>query len=163
LSSQILLLLLLCVLPSGKHPFYVSVAEFRYVQDNKELQVSLKIFWDDLEVALAEELGAKVNFMETDSAPKIDSLLSVYLAKNLGLEWDGKAIRLHYLGHEVEEDVVWCYLEASDLGSPQRVRLHNTLLLKSFGSQQNIVNFYRSKTSSSLLLSRNKPVGELKW
>jgi hypothetical protein len=163
LNSQLLFLFLLFLLPSGHHPFYVSVAEFRYIQDKRELQVSLKIFWDDLEVALAEELGAKVNFMERDSQPPIDSLLGVYLTKNLGLEWDGKVVPLHYLGHEVEEDVVWCYLEASDLNSPQRVRLRNSLLVQSFASQQNIVNFYRTKTSSSLLLSRKKPVGELKW
>ncbi len=162
-SIKILLLLWLCFAPLGEHPFYVSVTEFNYQKDTKELEVSVKIFWDDLELALLEEMGEKVDFFSSDNRNSKDSLLSLYLEKHLTVFWDGNKVSLHYLGFELEEDVIWCYLEAGDLNLPLNVRILNSLLIPSFGGQQNIVNFYREKTSASLLLSRKKSVGDLNW
>jgi hypothetical protein len=44
------------------------------------------------------------------------------------LKADDKAASLFYLGHEVEEDAVFCYLQVNDIGSVKKIELFNTLL-----------------------------------
>ncbi len=144
------------------HPFYISLTELRYNPSSKKMEVAQKIFWDDLEVALSKEAGARVDFLKPKDKAKLEGQVKAYLLKHTQVWVNGKLVPLNYLGYEVEEDAAWFYLESGVTAVPKTVEVQNTLLLRDFEGQQNIVHVYaNSKSPKSLLLGEGKEKGSI--
>ncbi len=144
------------------HPFYISLTELRYNPSSKKMEVAQKIFWDDLEVALSKEAGARVDFLKPKDKAKLEGQVKAYLLKHTQVWVNGKLVPLNYLGYEVEEDAAWFYLESGVTAVPKTVEVQNTLLLRDFEGQQNIVHVYsNSKSPKSLLLGDGKEKGSI--
>jgi hypothetical protein len=133
------------------HKFYVSLTEIRYNAQSERLELSMRIFPDDLDRALLEKL-------EHEDA---DSLLKVYLLESFKLQADGLEIAFSYLGKEAESDAIWCYLESGSLPEPKKLSIRHELLTEIFPDQVNIVQVYIENWNKGLLLSRNQPGGKL--
>ncbi|GGZ18257.1 hypothetical protein GCM10007049_07990 [Echinicola pacifica] len=145
------------------HPFYISVTDFRYNEEHKTLEMSQKIFWDDLELALTNMAGAKVDFLNPANPPRLDSLVKHYLISNNQITINGKEASLSYLGFEVEEDAAWFYLEAEQVDRPIKVEVKTTILTSDFPDQRNMINFYLNKRPKSLILNLDKDTGVLNF
>jgi len=146
------------------HPFFISLTEIRYNSNSGTMELSQKIFWDDLEVALGSEFKEKVDFLKPKDKAKLESQIKTYLLKHNQLWVNGKSVTLTYLGYEVEEDAAWFYLESSATEMPKSVEVQSTVLLKDFDGQQNIVHVYsQSKSPRSLLLGEGKEKGKIEF
>ncbi|MCU0402530.1 MAG: hypothetical protein MUE75_16250 [Algoriphagus sp.] len=146
------------------HPFFISLTEMRYNPQSKKMEIAQKIFWDDLEVALASEFKEKVDFLKPKDKAKLESQIKTYLLKHNQVWVNGKSVTLTYLGYEVEEDAAWFYLESSATEMPKSVEIQSTVLLKDFDGQQNIVHVYsQSKSPRSLLLGGGKEKGKIEF
>ena len=143
------------------HPFYISLTEIKYNAKESSLEISQKIFWDDLEVQLAELHGGKIDFLKPKDKADLDRKLKQYILQNNEILVNGKKAELGYLGYEIEEDAAWFYLEAKEVAKPQKVEIRNSILHKHFESQQNIINFYLDKKPRSLILIKGKDSGKL--
>ncbi len=144
------------------HPFYITLTELRYNPSSKKVEVAQKIFWDDLEVALSKEAGVTVDFLKPKDKAKLEGQVKAYLLKQTQVWVNGKLVPLNYLGYEVEEDAAWFYLESTATALPKSVEVQNTLLLRDFEGQQNIVHVYvNSKSPKSLLLGDGKEKGSI--
>ena len=144
------------------HPFFISLTEVRYNAGSKKMELAQKIFWDDLEVALSKEAGVTVDFLKPKDKAKLESQVKAYLLKHTQVWVNGKLVPLTYVGYEVEEDAAWFYLESTATNLPKTVEVQNTLLLKDFDGQQNIVHVYlNSKSPKSLLLGEGKERGKV--
>lgn len=139
------------------HPFHVSVCDIEYNSENQALQISQRIFIDDLENGLK-----KFHKMESIEAYKpqdpkqLDSLIEAYLNEKLRVKIDGKAVALNYLGSEVEQDARWCYIEVSGIPSVTKAEITNLVLLEVFEDQENIVHFKANGKLRSFRLNRDK-------
>ena len=146
------------------HPFFISLTEIRQNPNSKNLEVAQKIFWDDLEVALSKEAGATVDFLKPKDKAKLEGQVKAYLLKHTHVWVNGKLVPLTYVGYEVEEDAAWFYLESTATAVPKTVEVQNTLLLRDFEGQQNIVHVYvNSKSPKSLLLGEGKERGKVNF
>jgi hypothetical protein len=146
------------------HPFFISLTEVRYNAGSKKMELAQKIFWDDLEVALSKEAGVTVDFLKPKDKAKLESQVKAYLLKHTQVWVNGKLVPLTYLGYEVEEDAAWFYLESTATNLPKTVEVQNTLLLRDFDGQQNIVHVYlNSKSPKSLLLGEGKEKGKVEF
>ncbi|MCU0401497.1 MAG: hypothetical protein MUE75_10905 [Algoriphagus sp.] len=146
------------------HPFFISLTEMRFNPQSKKMEIAQKIFWDDLEVALASEFKEKVDFLKPTNKAKLESQLKTYLLKHNQVWVNGKSVTMTYLGYEVEEDAAWFYLESSATEMPKSVEVQSTVLLKDFDGQQNIVHVYsQSKSPRSLLLGEGKEKGKIEF
>ena len=144
------------------HPFFISLTEVRYNAGSKKMELAQKIFWDDLEVALSKEAGVTVDFLKPKDKAKLESQVKAYLLKHTQVWVNGKMVPLSYVGYEVEEDAAWFYLESTATTTPKTVEVQNTLLLRDFDGQQNIVHVYlNSKSPKSLLLGEGKERGRI--
>ncbi len=143
------------------HPFYISLTEIKYNPGQAGLEISQKIFWDDLEVELSEYSGSKINFLKPKDKDNLDKILQQYLLQKNEISVNGKKVKLEYLGYEIEEDAAWFYLEARQIPRPQKVEIRNSILHNHFAGQQNIVNFYLNKNPKSLILTKEKVRGVL--
>jgi hypothetical protein len=146
------------------HPFFISLTEMRYNSQSKKMEIAQKIFWDDLEVAMGNELEEKVDFLKPKDKAKLESQIKTYLLKHNQVWVNGKLLTLNYLGHEVEEDAAWFYLESSQAETPKTVEMKNTILLEDFDGQQNIVHVYfQSKSPRSMLLGKGEEKGKVEF
>jgi len=93
---------------------------------------------------------------------KLESQVKAYLLKHTQVWVNGKLVPLTYVGYEVEDDAAWFYLESTATNLPKTVEVQNTLLLRDFDGQQNIVHLYlNSKSPKSLLLGEGKEKGRV--
>ena len=144
------------------HPFFITLTELRFNPSSKKMELAQKIFWDDLEVALSKEAGGSVDFFKPKDKAKLESQVKAYLLKHTQVWVNGKMVPLSYVGYEVEEDAAWFYLESTATTVPKLVEVQNTLLLREFAGQQNIVHVYlNSKSPKSLLLGEGKERGRI--
>ncbi len=144
------------------HPFFITLTELRFSPSSKKMELAQKIFWDDLEVALSKEAGVTVDFLKPKDKAKLESQVKAYLLKHTQVWVNGKMVQLTYVGYEVEEDAAWFYLESTATTTPKTVEVQNTLLLRDFEGQQNIVHVYlNSKSPKSLLLGEGKEKGRV--
>jgi len=150
------LLILIPLFFASLHPFHVSVCDIEFRRDSKSVQVSQRIFLDDLEQTLSKKF--KIN-MIIDDITKIeyrDSLIQVYLFENLNITFDGKEKKRTYIGNEVEEDAMWCYIEYSGVKKINLVDVRSTVLLETFDDQGNIIHFKYGEFEKSIKLDKTK-------
>jgi len=143
------------------HEFYVSLTEVRFNPQSSRLEVSIRVFPDDLDRALLEQHGIHTQLASELEAPQADSLLMLYLLKHFVLEVDGQSIALEYLGKEPEADAIWCYLESEAVSEPKNYQVSSSILTQSFEDQVNIVQVYQRKWNKGLMLSRDQRTGTL--
>ncbi|MDP3466987.1 MAG: hypothetical protein Q8S11_01555 [Daejeonella sp.] len=143
------------------HPFYISLTEIKYNARESSLEISQKIFWDDLELELTDLYASKIDFLKPKDKADLDRKLKQYILQNNEILVNGKKAELNYLGYEIEEDAAWFYFEAKQIPRPQKVEVRNSILHKYFDSQQNIINFYLDKSPKSLILLKGKDSGKL--
>ena len=154
------------------HPFYVSVSQIRFNSVVRTLEISLKIFTDDFELALEEASNQRLRLGSPREHPKADDFIRSYLKENFQIRINDTRIDLNYLGKEAEIDATWCYLESERLppapgpgpgraeekavSLPLRgeVTVTNRILLEVFENQTNIVHIEIGGEKRSLLLSR---------
>ncbi len=159
-----MVLVLAVILCSGfyiHHEFYVSLAEIRYNPKTECMEVSLRIFPDDMDRVLEERWGITTSLVTELEHPAADSLVESYLADHFQIELDGTRLPLTYLGKEAESDVMWCYLESEPIGRPAEIMVYNSLLTEVFEGQVNITQVYVGKWNRGLLLKREQTRGHL--
>lgn len=167
MKSRVFIILLLAVALtslscfSSLHEFYVSLTELRYNANSSRLEVSMRIFPDDLDRALFEMYGLETH-LATRMEPEVaDSLVSNYLRLHFRVEVDGEPVTFSYLGKEPESNALWCYMESVPLSSPHSMKIRNTILMDEFEEQVNIIQAYSGDWNKGLLLTRNSPEDEL--
>ena len=140
------------ILPAQAHEFHTSITDIKYNPRTQTLEVAIKVFTDDLEVAVSKFTRTKVVY--NSKSGEQQQQLYAYLQSRLSFEVaKGKPLKYKLLGSEAETDAVWMYVEvpvkASLLG---QLYVKNTVLTEVFSDQMNIVNLhYKGKTESALL------------
>ncbi len=138
---------------TGLHPFYISVCQVDYNPDTDALEMSFRIFTDDLELAL-ETMGTDRLRLGTDrEAEKADLYISRYLARQVEIELDGRRVSAVFLGKEVDTDATWCYVEVENVPVFKTMTMTNTLLLESFEDQVNLVHVNANGQKRSLVFN----------
>lgn len=132
--------LLLFALTAIWHPFYVSVISINQEKNATNLEISCRIFFDDLENALEKEHRTPINLVKPIDKEKTEQYIAQYLEKNLRVQVNGKAQPLRYMGYSIEDDAAWCFLEATDVGTIKEMAVLNSLLYASQEKQSNILH-----------------------
>lgn len=135
------------------HPFHVSVYSIEYEDSYQAIRISCRIFQDDLEKALRKENGNnQLNIAEDSLLTQTTSKL--YFQQHLKLRVNGSLATPTYLGGEVEDDVMWVYLELENVQELESIEIENRLLTEVFDDQQNILHFKINGDKKSYILSR---------
>ena len=122
------------------HEFHLSLTEIDHNAEKKTLQIAVKLFTDDLTVALERSGKKKLNIGAQNEVPEANELIAAYLKQLLLLKVNGKQVAFDYLGKEAEKDATWCYVEVKNVAKVQTLEVQNTLLLEAFDDQTNMVN-----------------------
>lgn len=122
------------------HPFHVSVCEVIYDQDAQSIQMTHHLYLDDLEKGL-QDFSGKETLDITKLSESMQESLEAYLRSKFKVKLNEQSVNYIYLGSEVEDDVLWCYMEITDVVSLPTISLTNELLTEVYDDQKNIVHF----------------------
>jgi len=144
------------------HPFHVSVCDVEYKVQSHSVELSQRIFMDDLERALNKKYN--INLMLDDESKKIyrDSLIQKYLLEHIKLAVGGREVTGTYIGNEIEEDGMWCYIEYDNVGEIHSLEITSTVLLNTYEDQANIIHFKAQDYERSIKLDRKNKTGYFK-
>ena len=135
------------------HPFYVSVTEVKHVSAGNEVQVSCRIFADDLENVLKKQYKAPLDIIHPANRPKTDSLVADYISKHLLITADGKQLKLRYLGYKIEQEAAWCFLEAENIPAFKKVHVKNDILYSEHPNQIHMIHVLNDENRKSTKLT----------
>ncbi len=113
---------------SVKHPIYVSVTEIEHNAKEKTLEISCKIFTDDLEKTLRQTYSGTVDLLQPKDKVAMDKLISAYVKKHLSLIVDGKPVSLEYLGYEQQEEGIESYYQVNNITAVKKIDVTDNIL-----------------------------------
>lgn len=122
------------------HPFYVSMTEVQHNDKARRLEVSCKLYTNDLEATLEKNYRTQIDILQPQDRSRIEPLLQDYLQKHFQVQVDGKPLTFRFLGYEIEEDATWCYLEAVKVNQVRRLEVKNDLLFADYPTQINMLH-----------------------
>lgn len=122
------------------HPFFVSVTELNFNSKNNSLEVSCKMFLDDLQNGLSKLYKRTIDLNNAKAEAENNKILADYVTKHFSIATDAKATALKFVGFEVEKESVYCYFEAGNIAQPKKVQLNNEILIDFKPEQINIMH-----------------------
>ena len=162
LKTAVLLLLFLGLTSMTAHRFYVAIYQIDYVPQKKRLEITTRIFMDDLNDAVSKAYKTHTNIGTEKETPEDIVLLKKYLSEHFNLTVNGKSKVYTYLSREVESNVVICYLSIKEIGKVSSLQVDNSILIEVHSEQQNIIQFNNNGKKQNLLLSSSITKGMLK-
>lgn len=147
-------LLSLFFLTFALHPLHVSVTEVKFDEKDKELEITSRLFLDDLESAIREQLKQPTLDILQPTTGTAEEVIGNYLLQNLQIKVDGKLTKLKYLGHEVDGDAVIAYLYAPGIKKMNSITVMHSSITELFDDQSNLVHVTKNNTTRSLRLHR---------
>lgn len=143
------------------HPFHVSMCEVKYNSDHHSLEIALKIFIDDLDLALSKQAIPDQHFGEKDEKEGAQQFLESYLNQHVSFVVNGAKQVLNFIGKERDGDALWCYIELDKIDRIQSFEASSTLFFGIYQDQQNIIQLTNEGKVRSLLLQPGKPSDKL--
>jgi hypothetical protein len=157
MKKQILLLFSVLFLSSfSAHKFYVSVTQIDYVPSKKRIEITSRIFIDDLEKALTKKYNKKVNLTSTKELPEAEELIKSYLKEKIKISINKKSQNIEFLAREVEGDVLILYTKIAISKKINTFEIYNSLLTELYADQQNIVHTNINSNKKSILLTNTE-------
>ena len=157
MKKQFLLLFSVLFLCSfAVHKFYVSVTQIDYVPSKKRIEITSRIFIDDLEKALTKKFNKKVNLTSTKELPEAEELIKSYLKEKIKVSINKKSQNIEFLAREVEGDVLILYTKIAISKKINTFEIYNSLLTEVYTDQQNIVHTNINSNKKSILLTNTE-------
>ena len=134
------------------HPHHVSTTSIEFNPDDKTLEISIKLFADDLEKSLVKLNKGKVNVLNKSEYEKSAKLIDQYISQNLKLQVNGNKAVMNFVGFEEEKGNVLAYFEVININSFTSLKVQNSLLRDTEKQQVNIIQVKANgKTKSASL------------
>ena len=148
---------------SAAHKFYVSVTNVNYSEKEDSIQITTRIFIDDLEAVLLERYGVTTSLATPREAPSAEVYIEKYLKTKLVIRLNQQTRAYDFLGKRYDNDVIICYLEIPnvDLADFNSIEVQNEVLTDLFEEQQNLVHLKIKGKKKSFVLFKESNKGML--
>lgn len=123
-----------------KHPFYLGVVDIKQDAKQHTLNISVKLFINDIEDALKKTSTKSIDLLNPKNKAEMDTELFTYVKKRLSFEVNRKACTLDFIGYEREEEAIWIYMEIKKISQLKTLKVDTKLLYDFLPQQSNIVH-----------------------
>ena len=140
------------------HKYYVSTTLMDFDSKTKSFEITLKVFYDDLEMDL------KLDSKEIDYIEDYDYLNEIYkpyLHQNFQISSNNKVVLVNYLGFEKKQDQINFYMEINSDLYGQTIEIRNAILYNSFPNQKNIILIRKGKFRKSFIQDKYNSISSL--
>jgi len=138
------------------HKFYVSIFLIENNSKYNELEITARIFIDDLEKALETKFNIKSKIGAKNQLPNLDKYIETYINSTISFTTSTSQKPLKWLGYEIENDVIICYFVTPFIKTDEKIIIKNSFLTEIYSAQQNIMHFTINDKKSSILLTKYK-------
>lgn len=142
------------------HPIHISVSEINYSEKDKALQITSRIFIDDLELAVrAQRNEPELDLIEPKNGVTTEKLVSDYVLRHFTVKLDGKSQKLNFLGMEREDPALVCYIEIENVKKFKNIEVLNDIIMEVHDDQSSIVHITYKGPVKSMRLTKSNPTG----
>lgn len=131
------------------HPYFVSVVELKNNREAQLLELTCRLFTNDLEGALKNEGFLQTNLTHPTNRKEAEMRLYSYVFRNLSIRVNSKAMNFGFLGYEIKDDAVNVYLQLPFTGRLHNVRFISTLLYREHPEQAGIFHVMEGQKRES--------------
>lgn len=154
-------LLILLIVPffafAAIHKYYISVTQIDYLQNKQSVQITTRIFIDDLEKLLRERYDETITLTGKNEPNTADLYIERYLNEKIKIKINNKEASLSFIGKEYDVDLVKCYLEIEGVKKIESFEISNEVLFDLYSDQQNIIKTkINSQQKSVILIPQNR-------
>jgi len=161
--QTISLLFLFVILTSvSLHKFYVSVNQLDYVPQKKAIEITSRLFIDDIDLALEKKFNKKIYLGTSKELKESKDYLQKYFQEKFSIKVDDQEKEIHFLGKEVEDNVLICYFTIKNIEKVSSLEIKDTILMELY-DQQHIFHTNIAGNKQSLLLTSGKMRGVLNY
>jgi hypothetical protein len=141
----------------------MGIYQINYAPEKQMLQITTRIFVDDLNKALAKKYNKKLHLgTDMESSGEVP-LLKKYLAEKFWIKINGKPSTMNFLSKELEGDVLVCYLRINGVSTIKSLETYNSVLVDWNSEQQNITHFTIFGEKQSFLFTASSSKQMLKF
>lgn len=145
------------------HKFYVGVFQIDYFKEKKAVQITARLFIDDLEKALYKKHNKHIYITTKDEIAEANTLIANYLSEKLKIKINNKSQSLQFLTKEQEDNIVICYLKIPFKDNLKELDIYNNVLSDIFNEQQNLVHLNINGNKKTLLFTNTETNQKLKY
>jgi hypothetical protein len=134
----------------------VSVTQIDYIKEKQTVQITSRIFIDDFEKLIRERYDESVTLAIKNEPVKVNDYIERYLKDKIKIKINKNPATLKFIGKEYEDDIMYCYLEITEVHEINSFEITNHVLYDLYKEQQNVVRtFINSKHKSFILIPEN--------
>lgn len=148
---------------SIKHPFYISVIDIKHDAKSHNLNISVKLFTNDIENALKKTTAKSIDVLNPKNKQEMEIELMNYIKQRFSIDVNLKPTKLDFIGYEKEEDAIWVYLEVKKVIQPKTLKINTRLLYDFLPLQTNIVHVEINGVKKSSKVTNPDSIIELKF
>lgn len=148
-------LLFLLVFP---HKYYVSTTLIDFDNKTQSFEITLKVFYDDLEKDLKLD-SKKVDYIK--DYEYLNEIYKPYLNQNFQINFYNETVLINYLGFEKKQDQINFYMEINSDLLGQSIEIQNSILYNSFPNQKNIILIRKGKFRKSFIQDKYNSISSL--
>ena len=145
------------------HVFYVSITRVKWNVDVARLDVSVRIFTDDLEEAIVAKGGPRLRLWTGQAHADRDRHVSDYLASRLAFRVNGVDRQLTYAGMEDALDATACLVQITGVDRVETIEVENRILIEMFDTQANVMRFEIGGERKYVNLSKKTVTGTVRF
>lgn len=134
------------------------MTKINYVKEEKTIQITMRFFIDDVETILNKRFKKEFELNTRNEHIETDKFINLYINQKFYIKINQSKINYTFLGKEYDNDVIYFYLESTDIDSVKSIEVKNRMLFEEFNEQQNFIktNINNQKNTFVLLTNNDK-------
>lgn len=160
--SFLCLLLIMPMLALGVHKHYISLTKVDFIKEKEVIQVTMKFFIDDIELALENRHGEAMELTTKEENKMADKFLEGYIRQKFTVWVNEEEKAYSYLGKEYENNEVFFYLELKNISDIKTIEVENSMLFEEFEEQQNFIKLKIENVQKTFILVKANNKEKLK-
>ncbi|WP_036196451.1 DUF6702 family protein [Maribacter antarcticus] len=163
MKKAFLILLLPLLAFATVHKFYISVTNVSYSEKDNALQVTNRVFIDDINAVLKERYDIDATLGSDEESALGQEYLEKYIRSKFRITRNGETVDYTLLGTKYDVDVIILYVEVTNIDLPKvtSIGIENEILTDLFDEQQNVVHFNVAGKKKSFVLLKSDTKGML--
>lgn len=153
---------LICIF-TYTHKFYVSVNQVFFNSEKNRVEITNRIFIDDLNTALQSLQNSKFEIEDMTKTSESYKIFYDYYQSNFTVKINDKKSIIIVKSFEIEEDVFVIYALIDKVSKIKSFEMENNLLFDLFASQQHINHIEINNAKTSTLLDNQNRKTLLKF
>ncbi len=145
------------------HKFYVAIHQINFNKEKKTLEITNRIFIDDLNEALGKKFQRTFHLGDPEESSEDVALMKQYISENFIVYVNGIKQPTRLVSKEVENNVIICYFKCQGIASISSLEVESKILFEYVTEQQNIIQTKVNGKKQSLLLTIDNPIGKINY